>query len=454
MVVVRLPARTLERTTVRAGRAIALLVVACIVAGCGTPTGTPRAASSPPSDGIRSLAPTSAAAADLDRLLDRLEAIHPDPWHGVARADFVAALDGLKGEIGSMTPPEAEVAVMRLVAMISAKGRDGHMFALPADGHAGLVLPVRLYEFADGVYVTAAMAPNADLAGARLLSIAGHAIGEVLAAIEPLVPRDSPATVPAFRPVFLLRTDVLRGLGLIGDGPVQLSVDGAGAGPERTVTVTPVPFAAYVDWAGPGGMTSLPPRADTRYLEDRGAVFWWEYLPQSRTVYGRYSAVRRPDGAAVSAFAARAAEPDVDRVVLDLRQNPGGDNRTYAGLLSAIRSPAIDRAGHLFVLIDRVTFSAAANLATEIEQSTGATFAGEPMGGGLNFWDDVTWVDLPDLPVPMRVGVSRLYWQMSTADDPRLTIDPQLAEPVTAADYFAGVDPALAVVVTTDVNAR
>jgi hypothetical protein len=41
----------------------------------------------------------------------------------------------------------------------------------------------------------------------------------------------------------------------------------------------------------------------------------------------------------------------------------------------------------------------------------------------------------------MQVGVSTRYWEMSTPDDPRLTIDPELPFPVTAADYFAGVDP-------------
>ena len=42
------------------------------------------------------------------------------------------------------------------------------------------------------------------------------------------------------------------------------------------------------------------------------------------------------------------------------------------------------------VITDRVTFSAASNLATEIEQATDAVFVGEAMGGGLNFWDEVT----------------------------------------------------------------
>ena len=198
-----------------------------------------------------------------------------------------------------------------------------------------------------------------------------------------------------------------------------------------------------MDWAGPSGVASLPARSDTLYLEDRGSVFWWEYLADSRTLYARYTAVHRPDGAALAAFSARAAEPDVDRVVLDLRQNPGGDNRTYASLLDAVQAPQVNEPGHLVVMVDRVAFSAAANLATQVEQSTSAVFAGEPMGGGLNFWDDVTWLDLPNLPVPMQVGVQPPLWEMSTPDDPRLTIEPQIAVEVTWTDYFAGVDAAL-----------
>lgn len=95
------------------------------------------------------------------------------------------------------------------------------------------------------------------------------------------------------------------------------------------------------------------------------------------------------------------------------------------------------------VLTDRITSSAAANFATEVEHSTDATFVGEAMGGGLNFWDDVIFISLPHLALPMRVGVSARYWQKSDPDDPRLTIEPDIPLPVRAADYFAAVDPAL-----------
>jgi hypothetical protein len=35
------------------------------------------------------------------------------------------------------------------------------------------------------------------------------------------------------------------------------------------------------------------------------------------------------------------------------------------------------------------------------------------------------------------------YWERSTPDDPRITIDPEIAADLSSADYFAGRDPVL-----------
>jgi hypothetical protein len=247
--------------------------------------------------------------------------------------------------------------------------------------------------------------------------------------------------VPGFRTIFLLRTSILRGLGLIGDGAVTVSVGGDGQ-PDADVEVTPADWSAWRNWAGAYGI-ALPRRDDTLYLTNPDAVLWWRTLPESHTVYVRYQTVTYLDPDDIDAIAAAAADPATTRIVLDMRQNGGGDNHTFAALLRLMQQAAADRPGALYVLADRLTFSAAANLATQIEQTTDAQFAGEAPGGGLNFWDDVKWVELRNYPMDPRVGVSTRYWQFAAADDPRLTIEPDISVPVTAADYFAGRDPAL-----------
>ena len=413
-----------------------LVLASCSASAPPTPSAqdlpvSPTATGASPSGGLDS------AAADLALLLDRLETIHPEPFHGIPRDDFVSALEAHAAAMPRMTPEESVVGLMRVVALLSREGRDGHQFALPAVGHEGPVLPLRIYEFTEGVFVTAAPDEHAALVGTRITAIGDTPIDEVLATVEPLVPRDGPATVPAFRPVLMLRTEVLIGLGIIGPGPVALAYEGPdGVG---TATLEPMPFDEYVAWAGGFGMLQLPADDEVRYLADP-SPFIFDRIEGGATLYVRFRSVVPAD---VSAARAELAAGGVERLVLDLRQNPGGDNTTYPPLLSFVREFAQDHPGSTYVLTDRVTFSAAANLATEIEGRTDATFVGEPMGGGLNFWNDVRFVQLEALPVPMQVGVSTRYWQKAEPGEERLTIQPDIDVPVTAADYFAHRDPAL-----------
>jgi hypothetical protein len=417
------------------------LLLLLVAPGCtsATPTETERQtdAPAPPSPSVSSGTPKpDPVAEDLEGLLAVLDRTHPNAWHGIERDDFVAAIEAYRVALPGSTPEEAVVELMRVTSLLSREGRDGHQFALPQRGSEGPALPLTVYEFAEGVTITAAAAPYEGLAGARITAIAGAPIADVLAAIEPLVPRDGPVTVPAFRPIFLPRTEVLRGLGIIGDGPVELTLDRDGA--EVVESVEPIPFDDYRAWLGDRGMQQLPASDRVLYLAD----------PEPLTIqslgegvlYVRYRSVQAPS---VDEAHDLIEAGSIRRLVLDLRQNPGGDNTTYGPLLELVRDFAAAHPGELRVLIDRVTFSAAANLSTEIEQRTDAVFIGEPMGGGLNFWDDVTFVRLDALPVPMQVGVSTRYWEFAEPDDPRLTIEPDVTIPATSADFLAGNDPVL-----------
>ncbi|HEX6150071.1 hypothetical protein [Nocardioides sp.] len=390
-------------------------------------------------------APDAAAtrgAADLDLLLERLETIHPEPFHGVPREEWVGELRELQDRLPDLSPDQTVVEVMRLVALLSREGRDGHQFALPQPGHEGPMLPLRLYFFEDGgqdeLVVTDAMPPYDDLVGGTVTALGGVPVEELLTMTEPLVPRDGPATVPTFQPQFVLRTEVLRGLGLMTGDTIRVSVELDGS--ETELDLVPVAFEEHEAWAGWLGVLRLPERPDTRYLRDLDEPLTWERLGSA--LYVRLTEVRaQPEPPLERAVRERA----LDRLVLDLRQNPGGDNHNNAAVVALV-SDFQDRhpEAPVAVITDRVTFSAASNLTTDLERLVDPVFVGEPMGGGLNFWNDVTWVHLDDLRVPMQVGVSTRYWQQAADPaDPRLTIEPDVPVTVEAEDYFAGRDPTL-----------
>ncbi|MEP7360251.1 MAG: hypothetical protein ABI744_01600 [Chloroflexota bacterium] len=422
-----------------------------LAAACAAPEPAPSASPlpTPTTQPTRATSPTASpqpsaltpAQSDLDNLLAQIESTHPEPWHGVSRDEWVGQMHQLQADLSSLTPEQAYARLCELVASLSHEGRDGHQFVILPDSEERPALPFRTYEFAEGVFVTAAMPGYEELVGRRISAINGMPIDDVLAALDPLVPRDGPQTVAGFRTIFMLRTSVLRGLGLVGDGDVTVSVGGDGQ-PDSDVQVTPAEWPQWRAFAGNFGI-ALPQRDHTLYLSDPGVTVVLRTLPEAHAVYVHYQTVTYVSSDDIAAITEAVADPTITHVVLDLRQNGGGDNTTFGSLLSAMRNAAAARPGSLYVMTDRLTFSAASNLATMLEQTTDAVFAGEPGGGGLNFWDDVKWVALPHYPLSPSVGVSTRHWQFATPDDPRLAIEPDIAVPVTASDYFAGRDPAL-----------
>jgi len=441
---------------------IALGLTVTLIVGCGSavpPATAPSATSTGPAASGLALPSASAAPiadrvggwrADIDALLDARDHVHPDGWHGMKRDDWIAAAEAAKGRIAAETDDQALVELVRLAAMPSWAGRDGHSGIFPfIPGSGTHVYPVRWWRFDDGLVITAARTPYERLVGSRVEAVGGRPVADVLALVEPLAPRDNASNLLAYGPLYLRSSELLAGLGIIpAVGPVALTLVGRD-GSRQEVSVDPIPPEDDVAWTG-GNPTLLPPR-DGLWLHDQGKALWWTYLAGSRTLYIQQNVVDGGITALSDEIVARSRQPGVERVVLDLRHNGGGDNTTLGPIDFALREPTIDRPGRLFVLIGRSTFSAAANFATDLERETGAIFAGEDLGGSPNLYGDARPIDLPYGPHDLYLATR--YWQRSTPDDTRITIEPSIRVGLSSADYFAGRDPVLDAVIAAPLPA-
>jgi hypothetical protein len=136
------------------------------------------------------------------------------------------------------------------------------------------------------------------------------------------------------------------------------------------------------------------------WLRHRDRPYWVEYLPRERTLFVSYRAVVNADNPGNQEFwrgvFALADSVPVDRLVLDIRENTGGESFYNRQVVRGIVArPALDRPGHLFVVTGARTFSAAMNLARDLERWTSATFVGEPTGNARYFFGDHDPVELP-----------------------------------------------------------
>jgi hypothetical protein len=438
-------------------RHVAAVLVLCVVACTPQPQRPdPSINPSTPGPASPSAAPASSSPAgspsdervggwlaDLDGLLEAMVARHPDLFHGTPRAEMERAIDELKGRAATATDDELMVGVAHIVALVSAGGRDAHTGLYPWSPDSRYPvhsLPLRLWLFPDGIHVVDALAPYEELIGGRIDTIADHPIDDVLAALDPLIPRDNDATVRLLTPRYILMPEVLHGLGLADDvGPVTLGIVDQ-AGKAQDVAVTPIPMADYNGWAGPYGL-HIPADPDVLYLSRMDEPLWWSRLDDGTTLFVQYNRVDILEGSFLRELMDEAAAPDVGRVVVDIRHNFGGEVQALSPILTAIATPANAASGRLFLVTGRNTFSAASMFAAMLQARTNLTIVGEPMGGSPNMWGNNRDIELDHSGLVVSVATS--FELATTQGDQRTTIDPDLPVPLTFRDWSSGRDAAL-----------
>jgi hypothetical protein len=376
---------------------------------------------------------------DGSLLMAAIEAHHPDPFRYVspdtlrAAATRVDALDTGKRSV-------LTVELMRFLALLGA--RNGHTAIHPFGDHpAGyFAYPLGLYEFEDGVFVIAA--ERDDLVGAELVAVDGTPIDEVLGAVTPLIAHDNEWTIRARRPTFVVQASVLGGLGLVdGDKSATFrlrSRDGA-------VADVALGAIATSDHRARLSAGSVAQRSGPAYSRRSREPHWAEVAANGRAVHVGYNVTRGPIDGFARDVETLAAPARVGVVILDLRHNGGGDNRTYGPLLNLLERLGNDM--RLAVLTSRTTFSAAMQFVVDLERNTPAVFVGEPTGGSPNQYGDATAIALPSSR--LTAFVATIAWMTAGESDDRLTREPDIHVANEAMAFFAGDDPTLDIAVAT-----
>ena len=433
------------------------IAIACVLTSCSTgtqtfPTPTPTQEPLHPTETpVRSQVDQDAWNEDLDFFMTRLREIHPNPFYRVSEEEYLQGIEDIKARLSTMTDEQVIVELTRIVAFI-----DGHSSVNTLGEPVNFqIYPIRLYQFSDGVFIIGAQEPFDDLAGGRVIQIGKASVDEALDAVAPLIPHDNPMGILLGSPSWLMRPEVLLALGLIDsmDNP-QIVVE-MPDGTQQTIDPSPIPFADYRVWAGGddfgnGPVFGLPERPEPLYLSRAGSEsFWTTYLEDTNTLYIQYNRVRSGINRLTREIQDILDQQDVERVILDLRFNPGGNNTTYAPFLELLtNSPEINRPGHFFTILGRQTFSAAANFATELENQTHTLFVGEPMGGSPNLYGDVRPITLPNSKI--QIFISALYWEKSTPEDKRIWIKPDIPAPLSSQDFFNDIDPSMEAILDFD----
>ncbi|MCA9750911.1 MAG: tetratricopeptide repeat protein [Gemmatimonadetes bacterium] len=382
--------------------------------------------------------------ADLDYLDWRLRRLHFDLFGVLPEAEYVSRLEALRASVPARDDVQLRWQVQRLLAAIG----DGHTRVVPdffRERHGGEkvaydVFPADFWWYEDGLRLRRAPRDQAWAAGARVRSIGGRPVTEALDAALELVSRDNEFGARWMAMTVLRDPQAMRVLGLTdarGALPLELETKGG----TRSLVLRAVSHDDPTPLADASDGSSAPlPRY--RAHEDEGYRF---DLLDDGIAYCLFNAVRDGPAESLAEFAERvfseAEASDARCLVIDLRNNHGGNGHLARPLLYRAIASRFNRAGALWVLIGRETFSAAQAFAAQLEDHVTVRFAGEPSGSRPNFVGESTIFRLPYSG--LLVSCSNRWHQHTSSLDHRLWISPHVYAPVTAEDYAARRDPAL-----------
>ena len=342
---------------------------------------------------------------DLAFLARELPKRHKNAFHYTSRAQFDAAVAELNSRIPTIDRDHFTVGVMRIAAMIGDSHTRAH---LPLSQQRPFPIAIRRY---GDDYRIVQVPPGLERAlGTRILEIDETPANRFESLLAPLVAQNENATfIPAWVNLLLQQAPVLHGAGIIAnadtarfrlekDDGTELPID------LRAVSASEFSNVAWIPIAKP---TRLQQIAEAMRAPVPTFSFTW--IPSARAVYANVKSMANVGRPARQLFALiRERQPE--KVIIDLRQNPGGNYfHGLHGLIEPIaKLAAINRKGHLFVLIGPLTGSAAVINAAQFHTKTQAILVGEAIGTKPSEYSELKNMTLPNTGIIVGYSV-RFY---------------------------------------------
>jgi hypothetical protein len=372
-------------------------------------------------------------------------------WHLFPRLMTESAFDHevarIHDAIPKLTDAEIEVEMMRLMRKIG----DAHSGLLGARRNEFMeTIPVQFKLFEEGLFITAAAPEHAKLVGMQVLEFGEREISDVVNRIRALTTEDNSWWIKEVGPHRMRHLPLLHAAGIIPDSTKVILRLRDDSGNEQVATLKTDLTQPNI-WnlrTGVPGWTQLPMTQGSGaplYLRNLAPNYWFEHIADKKTVYFQFNSIRNSEQEGLRAFVERMMRVvegnNVEKLIIDMRHNNGGNTTLVQPLIHALIRSKINQPGKLFVIIGRRTLSAAQNAATMLENETNATFVGEPTGSSPNFVGEEDAFVLPYSNI--IANVSHLLWQTAGPGDERKWIAPTIYMPPTFRAYKDGRDPVL-----------
>ena len=377
---------------------------------------------------------------DLEFLKSELFRRHYEPFRLHSKKEFDDAFDRLNRNLSQLNDDQVWVGMQRIMAMVG----DAHtsLYYRVLHGESPDMLPIDM-AYLDGHLVIQAAEPRyADLVGGDVLSIEGVAVSECYRRMTPYISKDN-SLWPDH--IFRLLARNLRFLHGVGLARTNESVDfriRLKSGEERIATLQPGQKAPYEAWRTIEEVYMVP---TPLYRQESKTPYRAQLIDEGHTLYLKYNEVTdvstNPWTSFLDGLFAEIESGPVENLIIDMRDNGGGQGELVSALTTHVIKSRVDRPGHLFVVTGRKSVSAALTSIGQLMQYTDAIMVGEPTGSSPNFIGEAVQLTLPYSG--FEGSISDVFHQTSSALDHSPWYAPTIYAPPTIDALRTGTDPAL-----------
>lgn len=388
---------------------------------------------------------------DLMFLDDRAKTLHYNLYDKISPGEWKTKVDEIHSAIPDLSDKEVVMEMMKLVAMIG----DGHTSLYPPAEDRGAILsfyklPVSFEDFTDGIFITSADKNHQDLIGAKVISAGDRAMENLLVAAGDYLGKDNEMGIKRLGPFVLTYTEFYFGEGITDDvNKINFIIEKDGIRKDvtlKSVSPSTTEFAkSKKQWKR---MYSDSNNELPLWLQNNDERFWYKHLPENKLVYFQYNSIGNKEEQSFEDLSKELYEfisnNGVEYLAIDLRHNGGGNSYQNRFLLETLfKLDNINQMGHLFVIIGRQTFSAAQNLASDLEYRTNTIFVGEPTASKPNFIGETNILKLPYSGLSVSLSDRWHQGGASNSRDNRTWIAPDVLVELSSEDYKNNVDPVM-----------
>ena len=363
---------------------------------------------------------------DIDYFAQELPKRHIQLFYQLPRSTFESELLSVRQDLPKLSDKQVQLRLQQIAAQVG----DLHTRLIL---NRGSIFPITLAYFGDEVHVVAVLHDQLKhLLGASLVGIDNANINDIVEKASTLISAENKFAKKFFLPSMMRDAESIHFL-KITQTLAHAKFKFQSNGKILEVELDSLEPSSSMNWIRSQTSTPLSRSHPTE-------IYWYKYLDESRALYINYARCEDrkdlPFRTFVKAIANTMDQVTVDKVILDLRTNPGGREDVILPLIYELKKRNVK----VMVLIGNGTFSSAFGNALTIKHQLNGVLVGEPTGQKPNAFGEVETFTLPNSRI--KVQFSTKYWRRIASADPD-ALYPDLAVETSIGEYMIGMDTVL-----------